>query len=117
MILAKNINFCAIFIYYIIKLQQNIIAQNLFYDFTRNTQAFPGRLFPASRLLVTHLWFSCHEKSLIAEDGTLSASAIADIIGITPKAVEKHIARLKAEGIIKRIGPDKGGHWVLSEQE
>lgn len=55
--------------------------------------------------------------SLIAEDGTLSASAIADIIGITPKAVEKHIARLKAEGIIKRIGPDKGGHWVLSEQE
>ena len=55
--------------------------------------------------------------SLIAEDCTLSASAIADIIGITPKAVEKHIARLKAEGIIKRIGPDKGGHWVLSEQE
>ena len=49
MILAKNINFCAIFIYYIIKLQQNIIAQNLFYDFTRNTQAFPGRLFPAPR--------------------------------------------------------------------
>ena len=41
--------------------------------------------------------------SLIAEDCTLSASAIADIIGITPKAVEKHIARLKAEGIIKRI--------------
>ena len=31
--------------------------------------------------------------------------------------VENHIARLKAEGIIKRIGPDKGGHWVLSEQE
>lgn len=54
---------------------------------------------------------------MIAEDGTLSASAIADIIGITPKAVEKHIARLKAEGIIKRIGPDKGGHWVLAQQE
>ena len=78
MILAKNINFCAIFIYYIIKLQQNIIAQNLFYDFTRNTQASPA---DSSLLLVTRLWFSCHGK----------------IIGITPKAVEKHIARLKAE--------------------
>ena len=55
--------------------------------------------------------------ALIRKDGTLSAAGIAGIIGITPKAVEKHIARLKAEGIIKRIGPDKGGHWALSKQE
>ena len=56
--------------------------------------------------------------ALIRKDGSLSAAGIAGIIGVTPKAVEKHIARLKAEGIIKRIGPDKGGHWVLlTEQE
>jgi predicted HTH transcriptional regulator len=35
------------------------------------------------------------------------------IIGITPKAVEKHLAKLKAEGIIKRDGPDKGGSWTV----
>ena len=40
-------------------------------------------------------------------------AAIARQIGITQKAVEKQIARLKADGIIKRIGPDKGGHWLV----
>lgn len=35
------------------------------------------------------------------------------IIRITPKAVEKHLAKLKAEGIIKRDGPDKGGSWTV----
>ena len=35
------------------------------------------------------------------------------IIGITPKSVEKHLAKLKAEGIIRRDGPDKGGSWTV----
>ena len=29
------------------------------------------------------------------------------------KAIEKHIAKLKAEGIIERVGPDKGGSWKV----
>ena len=53
--------------------------------------------------------------SLLAENSTLSAIAIAQKIGITPKAVEKHFSKLKAEGIIRRIGPDKGGHWEISQ--
>ncbi len=50
---------------------------------------------------------------LLSQDNTLSAATLAERIGITPKAVEKHIARLKADGVIKRIGPDKGGHWQV----
>ena len=34
-------------------------------------------------------------------------------VGITAKAVEKHLARLKADGIIERIGPAKGGWWKV----
>lgn len=52
--------------------------------------------------------------SLLAENSTLSASAIAEKLGISPKAVEKHFSKLKAEGIIRRIGPDKGGHWEVT---
>jgi predicted ArsR family transcriptional regulator len=48
---------------------------------------------------------------LLSEDGTLSAKTLSEIIGITPKAVEKHLARLKADGIIERIGPARGGYW------
>ena len=47
--------------------------------------------------------------SLLLEDPMLSATAVATRIGISSKAVEKHFARLKANGILRRIGPDKGG--------
>lgn len=52
---------------------------------------------------------------LLSGDGTLSAAALAARIGITPKAVEKHLARLKAEGRLRRVGPDKGGHWMVND--
>ena len=35
--------------------------------------------------------------ALLSQDNSLSAAALAERIGITPKAVEKHIARMKAE--------------------
>ena len=43
-------------------------------------------------------------------------AALARRIGITPKAVEKHIARLKTDGILERIGPDKGGRWRIRQR-
>lgn len=52
---------------------------------------------------------------LLSGDGSLSAAALAVRIGITPKAVEKHLARLKAEGRLRRVGPDKGGHWTVND--
>ena len=51
--------------------------------------------------------------ALLSQDNTLSATALARRIGITPKAVEKQIARLKADGALRRIGPDKGGYWQV----
>jgi ATP-dependent DNA helicase RecG len=51
--------------------------------------------------------------ALLAEDGTLSAAALAAKIDISAKAIEKHLANLKAAGIIERIGPAKGGYWKV----
>ena len=51
--------------------------------------------------------------TMLSEDGALTMAALARRIGITPKAVEKQIARLKADGILERIGPDKGGRWRM----
>ncbi len=51
--------------------------------------------------------------ALLSEDGKLSAAALAEKIGISAKAVEKHLANLKADGIIERIGPAKGGYWEV----
>ena len=50
---------------------------------------------------------------LLAQNGRLSAVALAEKIGISAKAIEKHLANLKADGRIERIGPAKGGYWKV----
>ena len=52
---------------------------------------------------------------MLAQDGKLSAAALAKQIGISAKAIEKHLAKLKADGIIERIGPAKGGYWKVKQ--
>lgn len=49
----------------------------------------------------------------LAEDSKLSAAALAEKIGISVKAIEKHLANLKKDGLIEHIGPAKGGHWKV----
>ena len=34
-------------------------------------------------------------------------------LNISTRAVEKNIAKLKEQGIPRRIGPAKGGFWVI----
>lgn len=51
--------------------------------------------------------------SLLEMHPSYSARQIADILGITPKAVEKHLAKLKAQGVIRRVGSDRGGRWEV----
>lgn len=50
---------------------------------------------------------------LLSQNGRLSAVALAEKIGISAKAIEKHLANLKADGRIERIGPAKGGYWKV----
>ncbi len=52
---------------------------------------------------------------LLSRNNTLTTKELAQRIGISAKAVEKQIARLKAVGKLKRIGPDKGGCWLVAE--
>ena len=54
---------------------------------------------------------------LIREDAVITTQKMADNIGISRRAVAKAIAKLQAEGIIRRVGPDKGGHWQVIPQQ
>lgn len=51
--------------------------------------------------------------SILKDHPDYSARKLAESIGITQKAVEKHLSKLKAEGLIRRDGPDKGGKWIV----
>ncbi|MCK5545466.1 MAG: winged helix-turn-helix transcriptional regulator, partial [Desulfobulbaceae bacterium] len=50
---------------------------------------------------------------LLRAEPELAAREIAQRIGISPRAVEKQIAKLRQEGRLRRIGPAKGGHWEV----
>ncbi len=39
------------------------------------------------------------------------------LLSLTRRGVEEQIKSLKAKGIIRCVGPDKGGHWEVIEQK
>ena len=41
---------------------------------------------------------------------------MADMIGVERSTVARAIAKLKRDGILRRVGPDKGGHWEVVER-
>ena len=49
----------------------------------------------------------------IKDNPHITAEDLSDLIEINKRNVEKNLSKLQALGIIKRIGPDKGGHWKI----
>ena len=51
---------------------------------------------------------------LIQKDPYITRKELVKIIGnITEDGIKYHLHKLQKEGIIKRIGPAKGGHWKI----
>ncbi len=53
---------------------------------------------------------------LMQQNPHITRAEVARSVGITDAAIKKQFEKLKADGRIKRIGPDKGGHWEVVEQ-
>ena len=52
---------------------------------------------------------------LILEDEKITKNRMSEILNISETAIDKNILKLKKLGIVKRVGPDKGGHWVVKK--
>ena len=52
---------------------------------------------------------------IVKNNPEITTEEIAQLIGITRRAVAKQIANLKKAGKLRRIGPDKGGYWEILE--
>ncbi|HNT66988.1 MAG TPA: ATP-binding protein [bacterium] len=50
----------------------------------------------------------------IAVNPRITRRELALKVGLTPDGIKYHLNRLKKDGILKRIGSDKGGHWEIS---
>ena len=49
----------------------------------------------------------------LRQNPNMSTTELAEQIGISRRAVAKHVAVLQSFGVLRRIGPDKGGHWEV----
>ena len=53
---------------------------------------------------------------LLMQDGRLSIKELARQIGKSPSAVQRVLNKLQETQVVERIGPHKGGHWVVKEK-
>ena len=56
---------------------------------------------------VDKVWELLRDQPQLTFDGMVAA------LGITRSTIQKHIANLKKAGRLRRVGPDKGGHWEV----
>ncbi|MBP1583027.1 MAG: winged helix-turn-helix transcriptional regulator [Victivallales bacterium] len=54
-------------------------------------------------------------KICVKENPSITISELSRKCGIVQSVVIKHISNLKIAGRLRRIGPDKGGHWEVME--
>lgn len=54
--------------------------------------------------------------SLLRIEPTLSAAAIAARLGRTSRTIERHLADLKAAGLVRREGSARAGRWVVADK-
>jgi predicted HTH transcriptional regulator len=54
---------------------------------------------------------------LIKQNPQISKEAIIEKSGLTKKAIEYNIEKLKKKGPLKRVGPAHGGHWEIIVKE
>lgn len=51
----------------------------------------------------------------IKSDPYITQAKLTGLLKINRSAVQKHISNLKAAGRLRRVGPDKGGHWEVAK--
>jgi ATP-dependent DNA helicase RecG len=50
---------------------------------------------------------------LIRDNKNITIAELSSVLNVSTRAVEKHLARLQENGLLRRIGPDKGGYWEV----
>ena len=53
---------------------------------------------------------------LIRGNSKITFAEMSSATGISRSAIQKHIERLKDAQRLRRVGPDKGGHWEVIEK-
>jgi hypothetical protein len=53
--------------------------------------------------------------ALLMANPHLTQEGMVNALMVTRSTIQKHLANLKSAGRLRRVGPDKGGHWEVVE--
>ena len=75
------------------------IAENIIESIVENLSAMRGRI-------VKIIW----------KNPNLTAQSISKEVEIAPRNVQEHLKYLQKAGVLRRVGPDKGGYWEIIKE-
>ncbi|MFP4382256.1 MAG: winged helix-turn-helix transcriptional regulator [Candidatus Sumerlaeia bacterium] len=52
---------------------------------------------------------------ILKQDAHLTIPELAHLIGVTERSIERNLRKLQDQGLLRRIGPAKGGLWKVIE--
>ena len=55
-------------------------------------------------------------KRNVLENVLETSSSLAEYFAVNERTIRRDLQYLQKQGIIRRVGPDKGGHWEVVEQ-
>lgn len=53
----------------------------------------------------------------IQKNAFVTASELSEILGISLRKTKENMRKLREAGLIRRVGPDKGGHWEVIDPD
>ena len=53
----------------------------------------------------------------VLENAVETSASLAEYLGVNERTVRRDLRYLQEQGIIRRVGPDKGGHWEVVNNE
>jgi ATP-dependent DNA helicase RecG len=86
------------------------------FDFTKSVFFFPGKSSPKTPVK-TPVKTPALILKILKENPTMTLVEVADQIGKSVSAVERASAKLVKQRKLKRVGPQKGGHWEALENK
>ena len=52
----------------------------------------------------------------VSNNPKVTAKELGEMLSIAVRNVQVHMKKLQDAGVIRRVGPDKGGHWEIIKQ-
>ncbi len=96
----------------------NRIFLNLSFEFTGNvTDVTDNVNLKEKTIAVDDINRDFKIVQLLNENNTISASELAKKLSVSRRTILRDLEKLKNENTIKRIGPEKGGHWEIIKND